>query len=106
MWRRWISGFLLLSPLCAPSPAAAHAPLPPYNWKDKQGYRIDIDTISTISLLRCKEKVEIVDRKPQVIPGKWICEVEVSASAITYRDSQPKTELKRGRIVDRQEPPK
>ena len=82
--------------------SSANAPLPSYDWQKKYHYRIDVDTISTISLLRCEPKVTLVDGKQQTSPDHWICQTEVVAAGITYRDDKTKANVKRERIIDAQ----
>jgi hypothetical protein len=99
---------LLLSALACPRPAAANSPLPSI-WEltgRKRGYRIDPDTITHISLLKCKEKV-ILDphsRQNVVVPFVWTCEVEVEAQGVTYGDGElPAAKVKRDKIEDQQQ---
>jgi hypothetical protein len=81
--------------------AHAHAPIPSYNWKEKQAQAFpNLSTITNIDLLRCEEKIVLDPQthRPQVVPGKWICKTEVSAVAVTYTPGKQSAKVKKTKI--------
>lgn len=100
MWRRLSAVFLTSVLTCAP--AAARTPVPTY-WDSvsrKRGYWIDVKTITSIRLLKCKETDN---------PSKVICETEVEFQAVRYtRPTEEESTVKfpKEKIEDEQEKPK